>query len=159
MVPTPPPFLFSTQHAQGSQKKAECGRKQQKTSELNSEPQTARQGSRLPVMLNFLPSLHLKTPPLQATHLGNGGSSFLPTRKRKRDGQVEEKKKKERKESLSFISQESWAVALPPYPPDSLSECPSESSGGTHKPSGLTWGRNKAGERGGRRGIVLESYK
>lgn len=71
-------------------------------------------------------------------------------------GRRKEEKGEERE---PLVSQESWAVALPPYPPDSLSECPSEASGGTHKPSGLTWGRNKAGERGGLRGIVLESYK
>ena len=69
------------------------------------------------------------------------------------------RKKEKGEEREPLISQERWAVALPPYPPDSLSECPSESSGGTHKLSGLTWGRNKAGERGGPKGIVLESYK
>lgn len=53
-----------------SQKKAELGKKQQKTNEQNSELYTARQSSGPPDMLNFLPSLSSLKLLLQATHLG-----------------------------------------------------------------------------------------
>lgn len=85
-----------------------------------------------------------------------GVAHFLLQDKENEIGRAEGNKEKG-KEIQALISQESWAVALPPGSPDSLSECPSENPGGTHNPSSLTWGRNKAGERGGPRGIVLES--
>lgn len=108
-------------------------------------------------MKNFLPSLHSKTPCSRPPTLGMGVAHFLLQEKENEIGRAEGNKEKE-KEIQALISQESWAVALPSCSPDSLSECPSENTGGTpHNPSSLTWGRNKAGGRGSLRGIVLES--
>lgn len=96
-----------------SQKKAELGKKKQETSELNSKPQTARQSSRPPVMLNFLPFLHFKTPLSRLPTLRNRSSSFLAIGKRNRDGQVKGKKQKEGKERQHSVPRKAgpW-----PYP-------------------------------------------
>lgn len=150
----PASLPFPQQCRQESQKSAGLERKEQKTNELDPEPQTARQSSWSYRTYFLLCPLKLALPGHPPWEQGQ----LFPCKRKKKMRWVGRRKKErggERGQHSLPKKAGPWPSpphALRPFSRSALQKV-------AHNPSGLPRGRHLAADRGGRKGTVLERYK